>query len=108
MAKIAPLQSPIGDSTLRRLSSSAATAAAATRAGGKQDVRSQFEALMLQTFVEAMLPKDTSHVFGKGIAGSTWKSMMAEMIAKEVVRSEQLGLTRSIPALGEPKASESK
>lgn len=44
----------------------------------------QFEAFVLQTFIEAMLPKDSTNVFGQGIAGETWKSMMAEKIASEV------------------------
>src|SRR3712207_9174562 len=39
-----------------------------------------FEAYILQTFVESMLPKDAENTYGKGNAGSIWKSMLAEQI----------------------------
>ena len=33
---------------------------------------------MLQTFIQNMLPKDAEAVYGKGMAGDMWKSLMAE------------------------------
>jgi peptidoglycan hydrolase FlgJ len=44
----------------------------------------KFEAFILQMFVESMLPKDASDVFGKGTAGTIWRSMLAEQIGNEM------------------------
>ncbi len=52
----------------------------------------EFESFVLQTFVEAMLPKETSGVFGVGMAGAFWRSMMAEQIARELARSGGIGI----------------
>jgi len=52
----------------------------------------KFEAMALQTFVEAMLPKSAETVYGKGTAGGIWKSMLAEQLAGEIARSGRLGL----------------
>jgi len=58
----------------------------------------QFEAFVLQTFVQSMLPKDASDVFGKGIAGSYWSSMLAEQIAGQVAKSGGIGIAEEIAA----------
>ncbi|MBB3808003.1 rod-binding protein [Pseudochelatococcus contaminans] len=66
-------------------------------AGGvKGSPYEQFEALTLQKFVEAMLPKESTAVFGKGFAGETWKSFLAEQMAAELARSGGIGIARMI------------
>jgi hypothetical protein len=56
----------------------------------------KFEAFLLQTFVEAMLPKDASNVYGSGTAGDIWRSMFAEHIANELAESAKLGIATRI------------
>lgn len=56
----------------------------------------QFEGFLLQTFVEAMLPKDAPNVFGSGPAGDIWKSMMAQYLAEEMAESTKFGVAQSI------------
>lgn len=56
----------------------------------------KLEAMLLQTFVEAMLPKDTDSVFGKGLGGSIWKSMMSEQIASHVAKGGGVGLAKTL------------
>ena len=56
----------------------------------------KFEAFLLQTFVEAMLPKDASNVYGSGTAGDIWRSMFAEHIANELAASTKLGIAERI------------
>lgn len=56
----------------------------------------QFEALALQKFVEAMLPKESASWYGGGFAGDTWKSMLAEQVAKELARSGGIGIANMI------------
>ena len=53
---------------------------------------------MLQSFIQSMLPKNAKNVFGKGIAGDIWKSMLAEKLANEVGRSGQVGLAKRLQA----------
>jgi peptidoglycan hydrolase FlgJ len=66
----------------------------------------QFEAFVLQTFIQSMFPKDASHVFGEGIAGSYWSSMLAEQIAGQMAKSGGIGIAGQIasshPAAPQP------
>jgi len=64
----------------------------ARRPHGAGDAFAQLEAFVLQTFIQSMLPKNASNVFGKGSAGEIWKSMLAEKLGHEVARSGQLGI----------------
>ena len=58
----------------------------------------QFEAFVLQTFVESMLPQGASAVFGKGNAGSIWKSMLAEQLGAQLAKVGGIGIARMIDA----------
>lgn len=53
----------------------------------------QFESMVLRNFVEAMLPKESEAVYGKGLAGDMWKSMMAERIADVVAERGGIGIS---------------
>ena len=74
---------------------SGSTLAARGKAGGPAE---EFEAFVLQTFVESMLPKDADAVFGKGNAGGIWKSMLAEQIGAQIAKAGGLGIARTIDA----------
>jgi hypothetical protein len=56
----------------------------------------KFEAFILQMFVESMLPKDASDVFGKGTAGTIWRSMLAEQIGNEMARGSGVGIAKQL------------
>lgn len=58
----------------------------------------KFEAMVLQTFIQTMLPRDAENVYGKGIAGDMWKSMMAGKIADVVAERGGVGIARSMLA----------
>lgn len=62
------------------------------------DAYVQFEALLLQNMVEAMMPKDSEAMFGSGTAGMIWKSMLAEKVAAEIARTGTLGIAKQIAA----------
>lgn len=51
-----------------------------------------FEAMVLQNFVQSMMPKDAEDVYGKGTTGDYWKDMMAEQIAKEISAGGGIGI----------------
>jgi hypothetical protein len=62
------------------------------------DAYGQFEAFVLQSFVQAMLPKNATNVYGRGTAGEVWKSMLAEKIGEELARSGQVGIAQRLAA----------
>ena len=63
--------------------------------------KTQFEAMMMSSFVGELLPKDTSSVFGQGMAGDMWRSMLAEQVSLEIAKSGKLGLARRLFATHE-------
>lgn len=56
----------------------------------------EFEAVLLNSFVSEMLPKNTSNVFGQGLAGDMWKSMLADQISRQVAKSGALGIGKQL------------
>ena len=58
--------------------------------------KTQFEAMMLNSFVGEMLPKDNGEVFGQGMAGDMWRSMLAEQVSMQIAKSGKLGLARRL------------
>jgi len=63
--------------------------------------KTQFEAMMLNSFVGELLPKDTGEVFGQGMAGDMWRSMLAEQVSTQIAKSGKLGLARRLFATHE-------
>ncbi|MEK9278431.1 MULTISPECIES: rod-binding protein [unclassified Bradyrhizobium] len=68
------------------------------KAPASGDVYRKFEAFILQTFVETMLPKDSEEVFGKGTAGSVWKSMLAEQLGNQLAAGKGIGIAKQLAA----------
>ncbi|MEK1889143.1 MAG: rod-binding protein [Phyllobacterium sp.] len=64
----------------------------------------KFEAFMLQSFVESMFTGDNQAVFGQGIAGDYWKSMMAEAIANKMSDKGGIGIARMLEEQSARKA----
>jgi Rod binding domain-containing protein len=50
----------------------------------------KFEAVVLQSFMQSMMPKDSEAVYGKGLAGDMWKSELAKQLG--TVLSERGGI----------------
>jgi Rod binding domain-containing protein len=65
---------------------------------GQDEVYRKFEAFVLQTFVETMLPKESEEVFGKGTAGGIWKSMLAEQLGAQLAKGKGIGIARQLAA----------
>lgn len=59
-------------------------------------VQVEFEASILKTFVDAILPKDETSVYGQGTAGDIWKSMLADQIARQIAKSGAFGISRRL------------
>lgn len=65
---------------------------------GQADAFKKFESVVLQTFVQNMLPKDAEQVYGKGLAGDMWKSMMAGKIADVMTERGGIGIASHLLA----------
>ena len=59
-------------------------------------VKTGFEAVMLNSFVSEMMPKDTSSVFGQGLAGDMWKSMLADQVSRQMAKTDTLGIAKRL------------
>lgn len=57
-----------------------------------------FEAMVLQTFIQNMMPKDAEGVYGKGLAGDMWKSQLSEQLANVMAARGGIGIARSMLA----------
>jgi hypothetical protein len=63
----------------------------------------KFESLVLQTFFEALLPKD-GESYGAGSAGNVWRSMMAEQLGDHFTTSNSIGIKKMLEStLNKPK-----
>ncbi|MBB2973824.1 rod-binding protein [Mesorhizobium sp. RMAD-H1] len=71
-----------------------------SKIGGPNPAYTKFEAFMLQSFVQSVFPEDTGAVFGQGIAGEYWKSMMAEAIAQKMADAGGIGIARMLETQG--------
>ncbi len=56
----------------------------------------KFEASVLSTMLQNMMPKDSEEVYGKGSAGDFWKSMMAEQMADAVSKRGGIGIAEQV------------
>ena len=56
----------------------------------------EFEASILKTFVDAILPKNETDVYGQGSAGDIWKSMLADQIARQIAKSGAFGVSKRL------------
>lgn len=52
----------------------------------------KFEAMVLQTFLQSILPKDAETVYGGGMAGEMWKSMLAEKLGEAMAERGGIGI----------------
>ncbi len=68
------------------------------KAPASGEVYRKFEAFILQTFVETMLPKQSEESFGKGTAGGVWKSMLAEQLGNQLAKGKGIGIAKQLAA----------
>ncbi|WP_114943995.1 rod-binding protein [Microvirga calopogonii] len=89
-----PLMAPGAD--IYMLRNALRNDAESTGAAKAKKAHQEFEAYILQTFVESMLPKDAENTYGKGNAGSIWKSMMAEQIGAQISKAGGIGIAKRL------------
>jgi Rod binding domain-containing protein len=56
----------------------------------------RFEAVVLQTFLQSMMPKNSEAVYGSGLAGDMWKSELAQQIASVMAKRGGIGIANRL------------
>jgi len=51
-----------------------------------------FEAMVLSTFVQSMMPKEAGAVYGEGMAGDMWKSLMSQQLGTVMAGRGGIGI----------------
>jgi flagellar protein FlgJ len=78
---------------------SAAPSPPAPRAiSSPSEAAQKFEAFILQSFVESVLPKLGGAAYGHGTAGGVWRSMMAEQLGAHLAKAGGVGIRKMIDA----------
>lgn len=90
-ASVKTLSTGSGASHVGPLPGGVATRAA--RAGGAME---NFEAFIIQSCLETILPKSEQGFFGQGSAGGIWRSMVAEQIANQIAKAGGVGLHKML------------
>jgi hypothetical protein len=68
---------------------------------GTMNAYQKFEALLLQSFIEEMLPKD-DELYGDKISSGPYRSMMAEQLANQFEKSGGIGIAKAVEAKHPP------
>ncbi|PPD45176.1 MAG: hypothetical protein CTY15_05190 [Methylocystis sp.] len=56
----------------------------------------KFEAFILQSWLESLLPKEDSGAFGSGASANVWRSMMAEQLGVQLAHAGGIGLQKAL------------
>ena len=78
------------------LSNARAALASATAASPASRAKLEFETMLTNSFVQEILPKDTTGVYWQGYAGDMWRSMLSEQVSRQIAKSGALGLSRRL------------
>ena len=96
-AKLARRGGAVGEATAAfSLGGMRSSAVPETEHGKSPDTFKRFEAMVLETFIQNMLPKDAENVYGKGVAGDMWKSMLAGKLADAMAERGGIGISDRI------------
>ena len=64
--------------------------------GGAGEAYRQFEAMVLGTFVQSMLPDEASSVYGEGLAGDMWKSILGQHLGDAIADRGGIGIANRL------------
>jgi flagellar protein FlgJ len=74
--------------------------AALTRRGAgvkaDKDAGVKFEAMVLGSFIENMLPKQADAVYGEGLSGDMWQSLMAQQLGDVLAARGGIGIAERL------------
>jgi flagellar protein FlgJ len=56
----------------------------------------KFEAFLIQSCLQTILPKEEHGFFGQGAAGGIWRSMIAEQLGNQIAKAGGIGLQKML------------
>jgi len=56
----------------------------------------KFESLVLGSFIQTMLPEETDSVYGGGLSGDMWKSVLAQHLGEAVAETGGIGIANRL------------
>lgn len=56
----------------------------------------EFEAAMLRTFTEQMMPKQASSLYGDGTAGNIWRSLQVDLMSQQMAKAGGIGIAKML------------
>lgn len=62
------------------------------------DAYKKFESLVLGSFIQNMLPEQTESVYGDGLSGNMWKSILAQHLGDAVAANGGIGIANRLLA----------
>ena len=69
------------------------------RAGNVPETFVKFEAMVLQSFLQSILPQESEAVYGSGLAGDMWRSFLARELGTKMAEAGGIGIASRV--LGE-------
>lgn len=81
---------PLATETGPRLGRDGPPTASRTAPGSEAFTR--FEAMVLQTFLQSMMPEGTQSVYGGGLSGDMWKAILAEKLGDVMAKRGGIGI----------------
>lgn len=82
----------VGEAAFTAVADARRPTAPAATAGKTGNPFVKFEAMVLQSFVQSMLPKDAEAVYGEGLSGDMWKGLLAQHVAEAVAERGGIGI----------------
>jgi Rod binding domain-containing protein len=73
-----------------------ATARPASQADATPETYRKFEGMVLATFVQSMLPKQADAVYGEGMSGDMWKSLLSQQLGTAIADRGGIGIADSL------------
>lgn len=87
-------------SARQRLGGTSAVADVGKPTSPQQIARSKanqdFEAAMLRTFTEQMMPKEASSLYGDGTAGNIWRSLQVDLMSQQIAKAGGIGIAKML------------
>lgn len=56
----------------------------------------EFEAMVLSNFLQAMLPREESSFYGRGLSGDMWRSLLARQLGEVMAERGGIGIARRV------------
>lgn len=79
--------------------------ASAAKNEARAKAHQQFEAVMLRSFTEQMMPKEASSIYGEGTAANVWRSLQVDLMSQQLAKSGGIGIAKMLDRISTAEAN---